>query len=57
MPTREDVPRVRPSASMVEHLKEDDKELWTKADIKKEDERFGREAKGLLKFLKRFKKL
>ncbi len=57
MPTRKDVPRVRPSASMVKHLQEDDKELWTKEDIKKEDERFGREAKGLMRFLKRFRRL
>ncbi len=57
IPTRKDVPHIRPSKTAVKRLEEEDRALRVTKDIKKEDARFMQEARGLLRFLKRFKKL
>ena len=51
------VPHIEPPKGGIKRLKEEDKELWTKEKLKKDDQRFQKEASFLTRLLRRFKRL
>ena len=57
MPTHNDVPHIRPSKKTIEKLEEEDKLLWDKKRLEKNNKQFQDEANFLKRLMKKFRKI